>query len=436
MKTDLRAIANKAAAQKRYRFQDLYRLLNEKNLRWSFARLRRDAASGVDWMTCQEYEKNLEENLADLVKRLKQKRYRAQLVKRKYIKKPNGKLRPLGIPALEDKILQVAVANILNAIYGQDFLTCSYGYRKGIGPHDALEDLRESLQFGKYHWVVEADIRGFFDNLVHEWLVRMLEERVDDRAFLRLIKKWLKAGVVEEDGRVIHPESGTPQGGIVSPVLSNIYLHYALDLWFEKVVAKGCQGAVKIIRFADDFVCLFEYRHEAEEFEPKLKERLSKFGLEVAEEKTKVLMFSWKGGKENGKFDFLGFEFRRGRNERGISVVKRRTSRKKLQAAVRDIGEWIKTNRDRKIRDLLSDLKEKVQGHGSYYGLRGNSRSLATYFHEVNKRLFKWLNRRSQRHSYKWQGFNRLLAKFAIHCPTVRKPEEEQLELGLKCVVL
>jgi retron-type reverse transcriptase len=163
MKTDLRAIANKAAAQKRYRFQDLYRLLNEKNLRWSFAQLRRDAASGVDRMTCQEYEKKLDENLADLVERLKQKRYRAQLVKRKYIKKPNGKLRPLGIPALEDKIIQVAVANILNAIYGQDFLKCSYGYRKGIGPHDALEELRESLQFGKYHWVVEADIRGFLE---------------------------------------------------------------------------------------------------------------------------------------------------------------------------------------------------------------------------------------------------------------------------------
>jgi group II intron reverse transcriptase/maturase len=270
----------------------------------------------------------------------------------------------------------------------------------------------------------------------HNWLVRMLEERVDDRAFLRLIKKWLKAGVVEEDGRVIHPESGTPQGGIVSPVLSNIYLHYALDLWFEKVVAKGCQGKVKIIRFADDFVCLFEYRHEAEEFELHLKERLSEFGLEVAEEKTKILMFSWQGGRGNGKFDFLGFEFRRGRNERGISVVKRRTSRKKLQAAIRDIGQWIKTNRDSKVRDLLSDLQQKVQGHGSYYGLRGNSESLANYFYEVSKRLFQWLNRRSQRRSYKWQGFNRLMAKFAIKCPTVRKPGDEQLELGLQCVVL
>jgi RNA-directed DNA polymerase len=436
MKTDLRAIANKAAAQKRYRFQDLYRLLNEKNLRWSFAQLRRDAASGVDRMTCQEYEKKLDGNLAGLVERLKQKRYRAQLVKRKYIEKSNGKLRPLGIPALEDKILQVAVANILNAIYGQDFLRCSYGYRKGIGPHDALEDLRESLQFGKYHWVVESDIRGFFDNMDHNWLVRMLEERVDDGAFLRLIKKWLKAGVVEEDGRVIHPESGTPQGGIVSPVLSNIYLHYALDLWFEKVVAKGCQGKVKIIRFADDFVCLFEYRHEAEEFEPQLKERLSEFCLEVAEEKTKILMFSWQGGRGNGKFDFLGFEFRRGRNERGISVVKRRTSRKRLQAAIRDIGQWIKTNRDRKVRDLLSDLQKKVHGHGSYYGLRGNSESLATYFNEVSKRLVKWLNRRSQRRSYTWQGFNRLMAKFAITCPTVRRPGDEQWELGLKCVVL
>ena len=253
MPTSLRGIANKAAEQKRYRFGDLYRMLNEENLRWSFYQLRKDAACGVDRVTFEDYESNLDDNLADLVERLKHKRYRAKLVRRKYIPKPGSdKSRPLGIPALEDKILQVAVANILSAIFGQDFLGCSYGYRKGIGPHDALDDLQQSLYNGQYHWVVEADIRGFFDNMNHDWLVRMLEERVDDRAFVRLIRKWLRAGILEEDGRVVHPATGSPQGGIVSPVLSNIYLHYVLDLWFEKEVAKGCLGQCKLVRYADD----------------------------------------------------------------------------------------------------------------------------------------------------------------------------------------
>jgi len=436
MKTDLRAIANKAADKKKYRFQGLYRLLNEENLRWSFLQLRKDAASGVDKVTYQEYAEKLDENLSDLVKRLKEKRYRAKLVRRKNIEKPNGKLRPLGIPALEDKILQAAVANILSAIYGQDFLDCSYGYRKEIGPHDALEELRESLQFGKYHWVVEADIRGFFDNMEHDWLVKMLEERVDDAALIKLIKKWLKAGVLEEDGRVIHPTSGSPQGGIVSPVLSNIYLHYALDLWFEKKVAKSCLGETKIVRFADDFVCLFESQREAREFETKLKERLGKFGLEVAEEKTQTLKFSWLGGRENGKFDFLGFEFRRGRNRRGISVVQRRTSRKKLQSSIRDIREWVKKNRHQKTGKLLEQLQEKLRGYANYYGIVGNSKSLGRYYWEMCKSLYKWLNRRSDRRSYKWPGLNKLLAKFKIKCPPVRKPGERQQELGLKCVVL
>jgi group II intron reverse transcriptase/maturase len=434
MKTALRAIANKAASKKDYRFQDLYRLLNEENLRWAFYQLRKDAACGVDGMTFVEYESNLEENIYDLVARLRQKRYRAKLVRRKNIKKPNGKFRPLGIPALEDKILQLAVASILSAIFEQDFLDSSYGYRKGIGPHNALEDLREALQKGEYHWVVEADIRGFFDHMSHDWLVKMIEQRVDDGATIRLIKKWLKVGVLEEDGSITCPQAGSPQGGIISPVLSNIYLHFALDLWFEAKVARSCRGEARIVRFADDFVCLFSYKHEAESFEPTLKERLGQFGLEVAEEKTQTLMFSWKGGKRNGKFDFLGFEFRRGRNHRGTSVVKRRTSRKKLQGAIADLGQWLKTNRSLKTRILFRKVKEKLQGHAAYYGMSGNSTSLSTYFYELNKRLFKWLNRRSQRRSVTWKAFNRLLAKFGIVYPKVRPRGAVQLELELDYV--
>lgn len=434
MKTALRAIANKAASNKSYRFQDLYRMLNEENLKWAFYQLRRDAACGIDKVTFHDYESDLEVNLDDLVHRLRQKRYRAKLVRRKNIKKPNGKLRPLGIPALEDKILQLAVASILSAIFEQDFLDSSYGYRKGKSAHGALEDLRAGLQMGNYHWVAEADIRGFFDNMDHDWIIKFIEQRVDDKATIKLIKKWLKIGVLEEDGSVSHPAAGSPQGGIISPVLSNIYLHFALDLWFKNVVTKNCRGEARIIRFADDFVCLFEYKHEAFDFEPILKERLGQFGLEVAEEKTQVLRFSWKGGKHNGKFDFLGFEFRRGRNKRGISVVKRRTSVKKLQRAVVDLGQWIKNNRCLPTQTLIKKVKEKLQGHVAYYGMSGNSKSVTTFFYELNRRLFKWLNRRSQRKSLTWKAYNRLIHKHGIKCPKVRPRGMVQLELELDYV--
>src|SRR2546426_3230782 len=305
--TFLRAIAEKAFKDKHHHFGDLYRRLNRDVLRLSFFRLRKDAASGVDGVTFQQYERNLESNLADLEGRLKRKAYRARLVRRKYIPKGNGKLRPLGIPVLEDKLLQMSVTQILLAIYEVDFLPCSYGYRPGVSAHDAIRDLSQELQFGGHHFVVEADIKGFFDNLQWEWLERMLEQRIADGAFLNLIRKWLRAGILGEDGQVIHPQTGTPQGGVISPVLANIYLHYALDLWFERVVRPQQQGRCRMIRYADDFVACFEYRHEAEAFEKGLKERLAKVGLEVAAEKTKKLGFGHNGGAAKGGVDFLGF---------------------------------------------------------------------------------------------------------------------------------
>ncbi len=277
--TSLRAIANKAVQSKTHRFGGLYRLLNQANLRECFFQLRKDAAPGVDGVTFEEYERNLEENLRSLVQRLTNKSYRARLVRRKYIPKGNGKLRPLGIPALEDKLVQLAVAQILSAIYEADFLPCSYGYRPGRSPHDAVKGLTDTLYRGRLEFVYEADIKGFFDHIRHDWLVRMLEQRINDGAIIRLVGKWLRAGILEEDGRIEHPESGTPQGGIVSPVLANVYLHYALDLWFERKVRKGNRGQSRLFRFADDFVCCFDYRHEAQAFGPAVKERLAKFGL-------------------------------------------------------------------------------------------------------------------------------------------------------------
>jgi group II intron reverse transcriptase/maturase len=237
--------------------------LNTAFLHASWQDLNKDAASGVDDMTAQAYEENLVGNIQALAERLKTKRYRAKLVRRSYIPKENGKQRPLGIPALEDKLVQLACAKLLTCIYEAEFPENSYGYRPLRSAKDAVSDLRFNLQYGKYGYIVEADIKGFFDHMDHDWLLRMLKERIDDAAFLNLIRKWLKAGILDTDGKVIQPETGTPQGGIVSPVLANVYLHYALDLWFEKVVKAHCKGETLIIRYVDDFVCAFQYREEA-----------------------------------------------------------------------------------------------------------------------------------------------------------------------------
>jgi len=417
--TSLRAIATKAAQDPRHRFGGLYRLLNVESLRVCFRALRKEAAAGVDGVTYQEYEKNLEANLEDLVRRLKHKSYRARLVRRKYIPKGQGKLRPLGIPTLEDKLVQCAVAEILKAIFEADFLPCSYGYRPARSAHEAAGDLAERLFYGRYEFVFEADIRGFFEHLRQDWLVKMLEHRVADGALVGLVRKWLRAGILEEDGRIIHPESGTPQGGIISPVLSNVYLHYVLDLWFERRVKKHNRGGCELFRYADDFVVCFERRHEAEQFERDLTARLKHFGLELAPDKTKTIRFGRGGGEYNGRFDFLGFEFRWELSRAGRPVVKRRTALKKLRGALDRFTEWIRSERHRKIRDLMSTLRAKYQGHFNYYGVIGNSKSLNRYCWETTQLLFKWLNRRSQRKSYTWRSFGRMLNRFQIPTPRI-----------------
>ena len=427
--TFLRAIAEKAYHNQHHRFGDLYRWLNRDVLRLCFYRLRKDAASGVDRVSFQEYERNLEANLADLEGRLKRKAYRARLVRRKYIPKGNGKLRPLGIPVLEDKLLQIAVTQILLAIYEMDFLPCSYGYRPGVSAHDAIKDLSAELQFGGHHFVVEADIKGFFDNIQWEWLGRMLEQRIADGAILNLIRKWLRAGILEEDGKVIHPQTGTPQGGVISPVLANIYLHYVLDLWFERVVRPQQQGRCRMIRYADDFVACFEYRHEAEGFERELKTRLAKFGLEVAADKTKTLRFGHNGGPYNGRFDFLGFEFYWEPDRQGQPRVKRRTATKKHLAAVQRVTDWIKEHRGQKLSQTLKTLKVKLQGTWNYYGLIGNFRRMQLLYNAVCRALYKWLNRRSQRKSLTWPAVNRLLARFQVPPPRI----VEKTGSGMTC---
>jgi len=418
-RTSLRAITNKAAQDPKHRFGGLYRLLNQDNLRECFYALRQDAAPGVDGVTFEAYAKNLEGHLADLVRRLRNKSYRARLVRRKYIPKGNGKLRPLGIPTLEEKLVQSAAAQILSAIYEADFLDCSYGYRPGRNPLSAVRALTETLYRGQFEFIVEADIKGYFEHIRHDWLLKMLALRVNDGALLGLIRKWLRAGILEADGRIEHPESGTPQGGSVSPVLANVYLHYVLDLWFERRMRKRYRGQSRLFRFADDFVCGFDYRHEAEAFESALAERMQKFGLELATDKTKRIRFGPWGGRHNGRFEFLGFEFSWGRGHRGQPTVQRRTSRKKLRGAVQRFTEWIKAERHSSLTELMGTLRTKYTGHWNYYGIIGNSRSLSRYYYETSRILYKWLNRRSQRRSLTWSAFNRMLNRFQVPPPRV-----------------
>ncbi len=422
VQTKLQAIAEKAGNQPGYRFRNLYGMLNEEMLKDSWQYIRKDAAYGVDRVSAEEYKQNLDENIHQLVENLKKKRYRAKLVRRQYIPKANGKLRPLGIPATEDKLLQLAVKRILEAIYEQDFLESSYGYRPNIGALDAVEKLSNELQFGKYNYVLEADIKGFFDNINHEWLLKMLAERIDDKALLRLIEKWLKAGVLDTDGKVIHPGTGTPQGGIISPILANVYLHYVLDVWFEKVVKRHCTGKACIIRFADDYVCAFQNQSDAQRVYEVMGKRLGKFGLELSTEKTRVVSFSPNENPGKNSFDFLGFEFRWGKDLKGKAHVKRRTARKKLRNSIKRFNEWCKENRHLRLPELFSRLNAKLRGHYNYFGVIGNYLSLEQFYYHVQKTLFKYLNRRGQRRSYNWEGFNQLIVQFQLAKPHITKP--------------
>lgn len=426
--TSLRGIANKAKANKRHRFRDLYRCLDAEFLLSCWYDLNKDAASGVDGVTAAEYQENLHTNIQALANRLRSKRYRAKLVRRHYIAKENGKERPLGIPALEDKLVQLACTKLLMAIYEQDFLDLSYGYRSGRGALDAVRDLTFDLQYGRYGYLVEADIKSFFDNLDHDWLLKMLRLRIDDRAFLSLIQKWLKAGILDTDGQVIHPDTGSPQGGIVSPVLANVYLHYALDLWFEKVVKPHCCGEALLCRYADDWVCAFRYRDDAERFYRTLSKRLQKFNLEVAPEKTGILRFSRFHPSMKRRFTFLGFEFYWKEDRKGVARVMRRTARKKLQGACRRIKEWIKLNRHLPGREFFRRLNARLRGHYNYYGVRGNSFSLKRFYDWAIECAFKWLNRRGgKRKSFTWELFNQILDRVKIARPRITEVKRRRV---------
>lgn len=427
MQNTLRGIANKAKRLKKYRFFNLYTMLNEENLLDSWRYVKKNVAYGVDEVSAREFEQDLQSHVHTLVERLKRKGYRAKLVRRQYIPKGKGKFRPLGIPATIDKLLQMAVARILNAIFEQDFLPYSFGYRPGIGAKNAIEELHYQLQYGWYGYVVEADIKGFFDHINHDWLIEMLSQRINDSPFLRLIRKWLKAGILDTDGKVIHPATGTPQGGIVSPILANVYLHYVLDLWFEKGIRPNCKGSVYLCRYTDDFVVLFQYKQDAERFYRELPKRLGKFDLELAQDKTRILGFSKFRMKENSRFDFLGFEFRWGYNRQRKPQIKKRTSRQKLHNSIVELTTWCREHRNNPTWMIFRKMNTKLRGYYNYYGLIGNYESLKEFFYHVKRILFKWLNRRSERRSYNWNGFNELMNHFGLLRPRITQRRNYQL---------
>jgi group II intron reverse transcriptase/maturase len=402
--------------------------MNEELLRDCFRRLSASSAAGVDTVTKAEYAENLETNLRDLVGRLQRMAYRPQPVRRVFIPKPGSdKLRPIGVTAFEDKLVQAGLVRILEAIYEQDFIADSYGFRPGRSAHDALRELGHTIDFGSINYVVEADIKGFFDAIDRTWLEKFLSHRIADPRVRRMITRFLKAGVLE-DGEVHVSETGTVQGGVISPVLANVYLHYALDLWFERVVRKECPGSARLIRFADDFVACFQRREDAERFQSALIERLGKFGLEIEPTKTKMLEFGPRvartakaEGRKPETFEFLGFTHHCGPSRNGGRYrVKRKTSAKKFRAKLVAFKEWLKRVRTRPTRWIWEQARAKLRGHFAYYGVTDNSLAIQKFGAEVAKLLVKWLSRRGKTGAFDWTKFRLMNERFPLPKPHVR----------------
>jgi len=419
MTTKLQAIAFKARTHPKHRFQNLTGMLNRNLLYQSWGQLNKKAKPGIDGVTIAQYEQSLPVHIHQLAHDLREQKYRADDIQRVFIPKADGKKRPLGLPTVKDKLVQQSVSNILQSIWEQDFLPNSYGYRPNKSAHQAVHSLALNLQFKGYGYIIEADIKGFFNNMDHDWLVQMLEQRINDASLLRLIKQWLKARIRSPEGVFSKPECGTPQGGVISPVLANIYLHYVLDLWFEKKVKPTLNGRSMLIRYADDFVIATQFREDARLIFSELPQRLKKFGLEVAPEKTSMQRFSRFHIGRKRHFVFLGFEFYWGKSASGKVHLKRRTARKKLKQTLKAYNVWIKLNRHKKLVYIMSVLRRKLIGFQNYFGLPDNSWSLGRLQGYVTRRLLYWLNRRGGRkRSYNWQAMNDLLNHFKI--PTLK----------------
>lgn len=400
-------------------------------MREAYRRTRKDGAPGVDRQTAEQYAEHLEGNLRSLLDQAKAGTYRAPPVRRVHIAKDNRETRPIGIPTFEDKVLQRAVAIVLEAVYEQGFLDCSYGFRPGRSAHQALATLWGKAMAMKGGWVLEVDIRKFFDTLDHQHLMEMLRRRVRDGVLLRLISKWLHAGV-QEDGGISYPDAGSPQGGVISPLLANIYLHEVLDMWFEREVKPRLRGRAHLIRYADDAVMLFETEEDARRVMAVLPKRFGKYGLTLHPDKTRLLPFQRppmvppaNGGSPSsrpGTFDLLGFTHYWGRTRRGNWAIQRKTAKDRFSRAHRRLSEWCRQHMHDELSSQQKSLAEKLRGHYGYYGITGNSDAIRRFFRVATEAWRKWLNRRSQNAKMTWERMHRLLKRYPLPPPRVAHP--------------
>jgi group II intron reverse transcriptase/maturase len=428
--TDLTRIGEKACKEPGLVFTSLYHHIHDvDNLRACYDALEAKKATGVDGVTKEEYGRNLEENLRDLSGRLKRMGYRPGPKRRSYIPKPGSeKGRPLGISNLEDKIVEEATKRTLEPIYEAVFEDSSYGYRPGRNQHQCLDALGRTIQQKKVNHVVEADIKSFFDKVNHEWMIKFLRHRIGDERVIRLIIRMLKSGIME-DGLTRATEEGTPQGSILSPLLSNIYLHYVLDLWFSRRVNRQSRGEAYYFRFADDFLACFQHKDDAESFRKRLEDRVEGFGLELAEDKTRCIEFgrfaredAQKRGEKPKDFTFLGLMHYCGKTKEGYFKVKRRSSRKKLGQSLRKFTDWARKARHvLRKGEMLRQARVRVMGHLSYYAITDNLERCSYYVYRTKHILFKWLNRKSQRKAYTWESFTQALIWVSWPEPGVRK---------------
>ncbi len=423
MSPELLKVVARAKREPEGRFHSLAHLMDVPALERAYHRSRKDAAVGVDGVTKEQYGQDLERNLQDLHGRMKAKRYRHQPIRRVHIPKGQGKMRPIGVSAFEDKLVQDVVREVLEAVYEQDFLDCSHGFRPKRSPHDAIRVLDRIVHRGEVSWILEADIVSFFDSLDRKELKKMLEIRVADGSLLRLIGKCLHVGVL--DGvELSTSESGTAQGSVLSPLLGNLYLHFALDLWFEHEVKPRLRGRATLIRYCDDFIIGFEQEEDARRVMDVLGKRLGRFGLTLHPDKTRLLPFrrppaGQKGGKGPATFDFLGFTLYWARTRKGRWAMSCKTRSASLRRAIQSVYDWCRRHRHLSIKDQHAALTRRIQGHFNYFGVSGNSRSLRIIIEQAKLSWYKWLCRRSQRTRFTWERFTDLLRDFPLPRPRI-----------------
>jgi len=419
----LQRIAEQAIHDRGRVFTTLAHLIDEDFLREAYRHTRKASAPGIDGVTAQMYAEHLDENLRDLYERLRSGRYQAAPVERVWIEKEDGGQRPIGKPTFEDKIVQRAVAMLLEAIYEQDFHDCSYGFRPGRSPHAALHALREQCMTEGIGWIVDADVSGYFDSIDRTRLREVLRQRVNDGRILRLIGKWLRAGVMEE-GELSHPETGVVQGGVISPVLANVFLHHVLDEWFAREVRPRMKGRCFLLRFADDFVIGCEREADARRIMAVLPKRFARFGLSIHPEKTTLIAFRQPDTRKgpahgNGTFDFLGLTHYWTQSRRGFWVIKRRTARKRLRRTKKALWRWCRTNRHAPLTYQYQMLCLKLRGHFRYYGIRGNFRLLAEVLRFAEQAWRYWLSRRSSKSAIGWEKFQPRLETYVLPTPKI-----------------